>query len=219
MSRERARVRQAQATHAAAAAQRSGGTRRVFRSSWAGRLGIVLAGAAGAALVLAIAVAVGGRGAATAGTSVGAAAPDGAFTTTAGKIETVAGLRGEPTLLWFVATWCSSCQAGTQAMASAIPTFAARHVRVVELELADDLGQSGPGIADFGRQLAGPAYTNPDWTFGVASSQLTAAYDAPGYLDVYYLLDASGRIVYVNGSPGSTMQELLAQTALLDAAR
>ncbi len=103
-------------------------------------------------------------------------------------------------------------------MAGAIPTFAARHVRVVELELAGDLGQPGPGIADFGRQLASPASMNPDWTFGVASRQLTVAYDAPGYLDVHYRLDASGRIAYVNGSPGSTMQELLAQTARLDAA-
>src|SRR5579875_3039198 len=79
-------------------------------------------------------------GAGTAGTSPSAhaVAPDGSFTTTAGATETVASLHGQPTLLWFVTTWCSSCQAGTQAMSAQIPTLATHHVRVVEVELAGD---------------------------------------------------------------------------------
>ena len=164
------------------------------------------------ALIAVLAIALGGAPS-TPATGIGALAPDGAFTTTAGTTQTVASLRGRPTLLWFVSTWCSSCQAGTQAMASEISTFAARKVRVVELELAGDLGQPGPSIGDFGAQLAGPAYTNTDWTFGLASTGLTATYDAAGYLDVYYLLDPSGHIVYVNSSPASTMHSLLDQTA------
>jgi thiol-disulfide isomerase/thioredoxin len=143
----------------------------------------------------------------------GQAAPDGSFTTTSGTTETISALRGQPTLVWFVATWCSSCQAGTQAMAQQIPKFAAHHVRVVELEMANDLGQSGPPIAEFGQQLAGPAYNNPDWTFGTASSSLTQKYNPHGYLDIYYLFDAQGRVAYVNGSPGATMGPLLAAVA------
>lgn len=176
-------------------------------------------GAAGAVLVVVAVIAVvaatrnGGVGASSGSTRTGAVAPDGGFTTVVGDAGTIASLRGQPTLVWFVATWCSSCQAGTQAMASTIDQFAARGVRVLELEMADDLGQPGPSIAEFGQQLAGPAYTNPDWTFGVASQGLTETYNPHGYLDIYYLLDKAGHIAYINGSPAGTMGQLLAEAA------
>jgi cytochrome oxidase Cu insertion factor (SCO1/SenC/PrrC family) len=155
------------------------------------------------------------NGGAAAGTpaSAHAIAPNGSFTTTAGATETVSSLHGRPTLLWFVTTWCSSCQAGTQAMSAQIPTLAARHVRVVELELSGDLGQPGPAITDFARQLAGSRLHDPDWIFGSASPALTQAYDPNGYLDVYYLLDAAGHVTYVNSSPAATMSRLLSAAA------
>jgi hypothetical protein len=137
-------------------------------------IGRGLGGAAAIAATAAIAVAGTGGSPAAGATSPGTLAPDGAFTTTAGANVSVASLRGQPTLLWFVTTWCSSCQAGTEAMRSQIATFAAHRVRVVELELAGDLGQPGPAIMEFGTQLAGPEYHNPDWTFGTASPALHA---------------------------------------------
>lgn len=145
-----------------------------------------------------------------AGTGAQALAPDGQFATITGAPRTVFSLHGQPTLLWFVTTWCSSCQAGTQAVSTQIPTLATRHVRVVELELAGDLGQTGPSIAAFARQLAGNRYHNPDWTFGTASAALTQTYDPNGYLDIYYLLNSHGQITYVNSSPAATMNQLLA---------
>ena len=140
---------------------------------------------------------------------VGTTAPNGAITTLAGTSETVAGLRGKPTLIWFVTTWCSSCQAGTQAMAHNVATLAADGVRVVEVENYADLGQSGPPMSTFAKALAGSAFSNPDWTFGEASSTLTHTYNPKAYLDLYYLLNAKGKITYVNSSPGSTMPQLL----------
>lgn len=153
--------------------------------------------------------------AATPTAAVGHPAPGGQFTTVSGQPVDVASLRGHPTLLWFVATWCSSCQTGVKAVAANIDRFAAAGTRVVTLELADNLGQSGPSIDQFGRQLAGPAYRNPNWQFGTASQALTRSYDPKAYLDIYYLLDRDGNVVYVNGSPGSTMPNLLAEVAKL----
>jgi thiol-disulfide isomerase/thioredoxin len=144
------------------------------------------------------------------GPAVGETAPAGTFTTLSGHVLDVASLRGHPTLLWFVSTWCSSCQAGTVAMAHALPTLEADGVRVDEIELYEDLGQSGPSMRQFARALAGPELSSPAWTFGVSSASLTRVYDPRAYLDIYYLLDANGRIVYVNGSPAATMSQLLA---------
>ncbi|HLG67878.1 MAG TPA: redoxin domain-containing protein [Acidimicrobiales bacterium] len=141
--------------------------------------------------------------------SIGTTAPDGSFTALDGTTDTVAALRGRPTLIWFVTTWCSSCQAGTQAMAQHVGTLAADGVRVVEVENYADLGQSGPPMGTFARALAGSAASNPDWTFGEASSTLTHTYNPKAYLDLYYLVDAKGTITYVNSSPASTMPQLL----------
>jgi thiol-disulfide isomerase/thioredoxin len=127
----------------------------------------------------------------------------------------VASLRGQPTLLWFVATWCPSCQAGTPAIAQHFAQLRAAKVRVVEVELYQNLGQPGPTITDFGRKLAGTEYGNPDWTFATSSADLTRAYDPDGSTDVYYLLDADGRIAYVNGAPASTLPDLLAHAVTL----
>jgi cytochrome oxidase Cu insertion factor (SCO1/SenC/PrrC family) len=141
---------------------------------------------------------------------VGSVAPDAAFTTIGGRTESIASLRGKPTLVWLVTTWCSSCQAGTQAMAQHIAALAADGVRVVEVENYQDLGQSGPSVSTFAKTLAGSAFTDPDWTFGEASAALTRTYNPKAYLDLYYLIDAQGKISYVNSSPGSTMPQLLA---------
>jgi thiol-disulfide isomerase/thioredoxin len=142
--------------------------------------------------------------------AAGQPAPPGTFTTLAGQTIDVASLKGHPTLLWFVSTWCTSCQAGTQTMAAYLPKLAADGVKIDEIELYADLGQSGPTMASFSQQLAGPEATNPDWTFGTSSASLTRTYDPQSYLDIYYLLNAQGQVTYVNGSPGTTMPQLLA---------
>jgi thiol-disulfide isomerase/thioredoxin len=166
-------------------------------------------------LVLGLHVAAGSSGGGAGSTSsaaslpVGSTAPSGTFTTLEGTTETVAALRGRPTLLWFMTTWCSSCEAGTQAMAQHIETLAADGVRVVQVENYQDLGQSGPSLTTFAKTLAGAAFTNPDWTFGEASAALTHTYNPRAYLDIYYLINAQGKITYVNSSPGSTMPQLL----------
>ena len=146
---------------------------------------------------------------------VGAAAVDGSFTTVDGKTETVASLRGQPTLLWFVATWCPSCQAGTSAVAQEFPQLRAAKLKVVEVELYQNFGQSGPSIQDFGKSEAGTRWGDPNWIFGTSSQQLTNAYDTEGASDIYYLLDPSGRVAYVNSSPAATLPDLLAHAARL----
>jgi thiol-disulfide isomerase/thioredoxin len=155
-----------------------------------------------------------GSGAPTLAT--GTTAPEAVFTTLSGQKETTAELKGKPTLIWFVTTWCSSCQAGTQALARNLDTLSSDGVRVVEIENYHDLGQSGPSMASFARTLAGSYFTNPAWLFGQASNAMTLRYNPQGYLDLYYLLNARGQITYVNSSPGATMSDLLAAAKALD---
>lgn len=141
--------------------------------------------------------------------AVGHVAPNGTFTTLAGAPGSVASLRGHPTLVWLVTTWCSSCQAGTQLLAQNIAKLQADGVRVVELELYQDLGQAGPSIGNFARIYAGAEATSPDWSWGVSSATLTRTYDPQSGLEIYYLLNAKGQVTYVNAPLVSTMPQLL----------
>jgi thiol-disulfide isomerase/thioredoxin len=124
-------------------------------------------------------------------------------------------LRGHGFLLWLVTTWCSSCQAGTQAMAQYIEDFQKFNVTVYELELYNDLGQNGPSMNAFIGQFASKSAHNPDWKFGQASLKLSQLYDPNGYLDIYYLISPSFKVAYINSSPGSTMNQLLASVSSL----
>ena len=143
-------------------------------------------------------------------------APAGTFSTASGTTTTLAAYRGHPVLAWFVATWCSSCQVGTQVLAAqGLPVLQAAGVRIVELELYRDLGQAGPEIVTFGRQYAGAQFANPDWTWGHASGPLTVAADPKGYLDIYYLIGPRGHVRYVNGAPASTLADLLRAVSAL----
>lgn len=148
----------------------------------------------------------------------GQQAPNGTFQVASSSSDvtsSISSLRGHPVVLWFVTTWCSSCQAGTQAMAQNMSKLSKDGVHVVEVELAKDLGQPGPSISQMVKQASGVTNTGNSWTIGVASPSLTLAYDSAAYLDIYYLINSSGKITYINSSPGSTMPQLLNAAASL----
>lgn len=183
---------------------------RSWRMRWVslGGLAVVVAG-----VLLGVTLA-GGGGAATA-PAVGSLAPAGSFTTVSGQAEALS-LRGQPTLVWLVTTWCPVCQAGTRAMTSRLVSrLAGLHVRVLELELYGDLGHAKPSMAAFVHTYAGAGSQNPDWTFGMASAALTRAYNPKGMMDIYYLVDPTGHVRYVDSGPAATGPKLLAHAAAL----
>jgi len=72
--------------------------------------------------------------------TVGQFAPDGGFTTRTGTSSTVASLRGQPTLLWFVVTSCPSVQASMPVMTQRMAAFRTAKVKVVVVEAYPELG-------------------------------------------------------------------------------
>lgn len=169
-------------------------------------LGLAACGNTGAAPV-----AAGSVSPATA--TVGGAAPPGSFTTVDGTTVDVASLRGTPTLLWFIAAGCSSCTASIPAVADHLAQLHADGVKVDVIDLYGDLGSGPKGAAalrKLGTGLAGSRFTDPTWTWGTSSENLSYRYDSNGAPDVYYLLDRDGKITYRNGVPISTMSQLLA---------
>ncbi|MDG6913502.1 MAG: redoxin domain-containing protein [Nitrososphaerota archaeon] len=133
----------------------------------------------------------------------GVAAPDFTFTDAQGASHSLSSFIGKPIVLWWVATWCSSCVQGTQIFAQQY--YAQYHsagVTLLEIESYNDLGQSGPSIGTMAGQNG---YTGQaGWIIGEGSSQGTSAYNPNSYLDYYYVISAQGNIVTQGNSlPGS----------------
>ncbi|MGC8516777.1 MAG: TlpA family protein disulfide reductase [Candidatus Acidifodinimicrobium sp.] len=127
--------------------------------------------------------------------SVGNVAPNYTFQLANGSIENVDSYRGEPLLLWFVATWCSSCAQGNSVLANNLAFFKSHDIKIVELEQYDDLGYSGMPISQFISEYGNNTYVRG----GTAGYNMTLAYNTPPslQLDIYYLIGPDGRILYI----------------------
>jgi hypothetical protein len=143
----------------------------------------------------------------TAQLAAGDAMPNFRYTLLDARVLSTTELRGHPYVLWLMATWCSSCQGGTEVMAKHIADLRARGVRVVQLEVANDLGSPGPPLRAFANGV-GTAASSPNWYWGVASPSQTQALDPGAYPDIYYLVNANGTIAEINGAPAATWSEI-----------
>jgi len=136
-------------------------------------------------------------------------APDAQFTVVDGSAHSTAELKGSPTLLWLLSTWCGSCAAGLDTLSRHADEIAKTDLRVVILRNYQNGGYPGAGIAQFVARVI-PRFQVPDsWVLGQASLELDRAYNGKHYPDIYFLIDRQGRIREVGGAPSATMDRIL----------
>ena len=140
--------------------------------------------------------------------TVGSIAPDYGFFLSNGSYANLSAYKGHTVVLWFVATWCPSCAQGNEVINQNYEFFKKRGIKLVELELYKDLGYRGQPIIGFVNSYAPSAYSNGTIIPALAGYNMTAAYDPKGYLDIYYLISPNGTILYISGSPESTLSQL-----------
>lgn len=171
------------------------------RRRWSGDRWWTRGRVVGVAIVVAIVVLVAYALLRVAPTDVGsgAAAPDFTFTDAQGASHSLSSFFGKPIVLWWVATWCSSCVQGTQIFAQQYYTqYHSAGVTLLEIESYNDLGQSGPSIGTMAGQNG---YTGQaGWIIGEGSSQGTSAYNPNSDLEYYYVISAQGNVV-TQGTP------------------
>ncbi len=130
----------------------------------------------------------------TTGTKTGQIAPDFQTTLTNGSTVRLSNFRGHTVLLWFVTTWCSSCQLGAQQLASSYYSeLNSKGIIVLTIELYNNLGQPGPSLDQFASRYGNGLNSN-GWLYGTAAQGVTYTFDPSAYLDIYYLVGPSGAI-------------------------
>ncbi len=150
------------------------------------------------------------------GTSLSAAAgtsplaPVAPFTTASGQTLYTTSLKGRPTLLWLLSTWCGSCAAGLQTLARHADSLQKAGLRIVILRNYRNDGYPGMRIAAFTRKVL-PHFMPPkNWVLGQASQQLGMRYNASRYPDIYFLIGAKGHIRAVDSAPSATFSRIRA---------
>lgn len=141
--------------------------------------------------------------------AVGNAAPPLTYHLLNGKSLTPAQLRGHKYIVWTMGTWCPSCIAGSQMAAKHIVELQRAHVALVEMEAYHNLGGNGPSLASVKRAI-GKAAAAPNWYWGILSERQTASIDPKSLMDVFYLVDARGRVVKQGMAPGAHWNEIQA---------
>lgn len=136
-------------------------------------------------------------------------APDAYFQTPDGLTVSTSELNGEPTLLFLLSTWCASCSAGVKALYRQADRLEDLGLRVVVLRNHENGGYPGMDIQPYVERVISNFAQPDNWILGQASEQLDQAYNARHYPDIYFLIDANGRIQDVSSAPAATMDRIL----------
>lgn len=143
------------------------------------------------------------------GVNTGERAPDILISLINGTTTTLNKFYGHPVLLWFVATWCTSCQQGAQLLASQYYSqLRSEGVTLLTVESYNNLGYSGPTMSQFAAQYAGGSST-PGWLFATTTQNATYTYNPQADLDIYYLIGPSGIIVTTGVGLPTALQSLV----------
>ncbi len=162
------------------------------RAGWPS-LGVAVAGIA-AALVLAAGITLAvqragpwGRSASD-GTAGRAAAPDFSIKTADGATFSLAAQRGHPVVLYFMASWCSSCVPGAQSVARAANEYRDRGLQALAVDV--DPADTPADLARFRRLVGDGGIVT--WAFD-QQSLLLRLYNVRA-LDTTVLIDRQGRL-------------------------
>jgi cytochrome c biogenesis protein CcmG/thiol:disulfide interchange protein DsbE len=106
-----------------------------------------------------------------------------ALTTADGKTITNATLHGKPVYLNFFATWCGPCRVETPSIVALSKKYAARGLRVVGVDVGENMGKAQGFAHDFNVPYA--LAVDPD-------STTRASYGGGLYFPLHVFIDAKG---------------------------
>ncbi len=139
---------------------------------------------------------------------IGKVAPNVMFTTINGEKKNLSDYRGKKVMLWYLATWCSSCIKGSQVLEQNNNKL--NGMKVITLETFGDAGYKGIPINQFVQRNVPTSLSYSNWIWGDASQRATEIYNLRNYPDLYYLINEKGIVEVVDGAPSATINKIIA---------
>jgi len=147
----------------------------------------------------------------TYGTGVGNIALDIPLTLANGTRTYLSSFEPHPVLLWFVTTWCTSCQQGAQLINSQYyDTLHSKGLEILTVESYDNLNQTGPTINQFAQQYGGGAGKS-GWDYATSDWETTQKYNPLAQLDIFYVINQYGVITMENVGMPNYLDQIVSQ--------
>jgi len=137
----------------------------------------------------------------------GVKAPQAVFTKINGKQAELSDFKGKKVMLWFLATWCSSCSAGARVLAQNNSKLG--NLTIIAIETYGDAGYQGPPVKEFAQRTDPNLLSMPNWVWGNASQEATAIYNSRNFPDIYFLIDENGILQDVDSAPAATINKII----------
>lgn len=134
--------------------------------------------------------------------------PEASFTTVQGQTKTLGAYRNRKLMVWEVATWCGSCVVGLRAMQKHALELQMANITLILLQVYKNGGYPGLPMGEFVKRFAPSLLNSPNWVIGTANANFAKTYNPKHYADIYYLINADGKVAAVNGAPGSSFSTI-----------
>lgn len=116
--------------------------------------------------------------------------------------------KGQPLMLWQVATWCPSCRAGLATMAQHQSLIDSSNLKIIVLRDYKNGGYSGEGMTKFVEDAAPTLLHDPHFVIGKDTETLFKLYNPHHYVDVYQLIEPNGHIAAISSTPSVTFSKI-----------
>lgn len=125
-----------------------------------------------------------------------------------GKTMNLQAFKGQPIMLWQVATWCKSCAAGLKTMAENLDLIHASNLKIIILRDYQNGGYPGEDMEKFVAANAPALLHDPHIIIGEDTEELFRRYNPHHYVDVYHLIGSNGQIVAISSVPSATFEKI-----------
>jgi hypothetical protein len=125
-----------------------------------------------------------------------------------GKRINLQSFKGQPIMLWQVATWCGSCAVGLQTMAQNRALIDASDLKIIVLRDYKNGGYPGDSMEKFVAANAPALLHDSHFIIGKDTEALFNLYNPRHYVDVYDLIEPSGRIAMISSAPSVTFHKI-----------
>lgn len=125
-----------------------------------------------------------------------------------GKTMNLRSFKGQPVMVWQVATWCGSCAVGLKTMAQNQGLIDASNLKIIVLRDYKNVGYPGDDMEKFVAANAPALLHDAHFIIGEDTEELFKRYNPHHYVDVYTLIGSNGQIAAVSSAPSMTFDKI-----------
>jgi thiol-disulfide isomerase/thioredoxin len=125
-----------------------------------------------------------------------------------GKTMHLESFKGQPVMVWQVATWCGSCAVALKTMAQNRALIDASKLKVIVLRDYENGGYPGDDMGKFVAANAPALLHDPHFIIGEDTEELFKLYNPHHYVDVYHLIGSNGQIAAISSAPSRTFDKI-----------